>query len=417
MLAPILRRSLRADGARLRARLLLAMTAAGLLSACGDGASEVQTFVVDVQVTLPETFAQSAAAGARVLLTSTERNVTDTVVADAQGLARFPRVLPGSYIIASSLALDPDRALALTGQRAALTLNALDPVRAIVTAPAAPFAQRLSGSRLGDLVIKEVYYPASRTPSGGTYFSDQFVEIYNNATDTVYADGLLIADAFGPAGQINPTTVPTPLQSQTGSVFVSSIYQIPGTGRQHPIAPGRSIVIAQDGIDHRNDPNGNTASPVNLATADWETFNLRPDGRDLDSPSVPNLTRVVHRGGFDWLLPVFGPGVVIFRSGNVAALDSTLVPGTTGTWVTRVPNELVVDAFEALQNGNSAAYKRIPAALDAGFVFATGTYTSESARRRVATTIGTRRVLRDSNNSSADFEIIARPTPRGFAAP
>jgi hypothetical protein len=108
---------------------------------------------------------------------------------------------------------------------------------------------------------------------------------------------------------------------------------------------------------------------------------------------------------------------VIFRAPNLAALDTTLVPGTTGTWVTRVPNTLVVDAFEALQNGNSAAYKRVPAALDAGFVFATGTYTSESARRRVATTIGTRRILRDSNNSSTDFELIARPTPRGFGTP
>ncbi|MFY7950686.1 MAG: hypothetical protein ACOVRP_15835, partial [Gemmatimonas sp.] len=185
---------------RIRTRVALAAAVLGLLSACGDGASEVQTFVVDVQVTLPETFAQSAAAGARVLLTSTERNVTDTIIADAQGVARFPRVLPGSYIIASSLTLDPDRALALTGQRAALTLNALDPARSIVTAPTTAFTQRLSGSRLGDLVIKEVYYSASRTPSGGTYFSDQFVEIYNNATDTVFADGLLIADAFGPAG-------------------------------------------------------------------------------------------------------------------------------------------------------------------------------------------------------------------------
>jgi hypothetical protein len=397
--------------------VLRSLSLLAILAGCSDGSNEVQTFAVDVQVTLPETYGQTAAANARVLLTSTERNVTDTAVADAQGVARFPRVLPGTYVIASSLALDPERAFALTGQRTALTLNALDPARTILSAPPSPFVQRLSGSRLGDLVIKEVYYPASRTPSGGTYFSDQFVEIYNNATDTVFADGLLIADAYGPAGQINPTTVPTPLQSQTGSVFVSSIWQVPGTGRQYPLAPGQSLLIAQDGIDHRNDPNGNPASPVNLANADFETFNLRPDGRDLDSPAVPNLTRIVHRGGFDWLLAVFGPGVVIFRSTNVAALDSTLVPGTTATWVTRVPNEIVIDAFEALQNGNSGAYKRVPAALDAGYVFSSGTYTSESARRRLATTIGTRRVLRDSNNSSADFEIITRPTPRSFGAP
>jgi archaellum component FlaF (FlaF/FlaG flagellin family) len=85
--------------------------------------------------------------------------------------------------------------------------------------------------------------------------------------------------------------------------------------------------------------------------------------------------------------------------------------------VTRVPNALVVDAFEALQNGNSGAYKRVPAALDAGFVFASGTYTSQSARRKVATTIGGRRVLQDTNNSSNDFDIITPPTPRGFGTP
>jgi len=387
------------------------------LAACGDSANEVQTFAVDVNVLLPETYAQTVGAGARVLLTSTERGTSDTATANAQGVARFPRVLPGSYLISSSLSLDATQALALTGQATAVTLNALEPARSILTAPTSPITLRLAGSRLGDLVIKEVYYTGSRTPSGGTYFSDQFVEIYNNATDTVFADGLFIADSFGPAGQINPTTVPTPFQSQTGSVFVSSVWQVPGTGRQVPIAPGSSIVIAQDGIDHRNDPNGNTNSPVNLANANFETYNERPDGRDLDSPSVPNLTRVVHRGGFDWLLPVFGPGVVIFRAPSVAALDTVLVPGTTATYVTRVPNNLVVDAFEALQNGNSAAYKRVPAALDAGFVFASGTYVAESARRRTATTIGPRRVLRDTNNGTSDFEIITRPTPRGFGAP
>lgn len=400
-----------------RAVRVVAVLSTTVLAACGDGGTEVRTFDVSVQVMLPETFAQQAAAQARVLLTNTERNTSDTVVANAQGVAQFTRILPGTYIASASLALDADQAFALTGQRVALTLNAIEPARQLLAAPSSPLALRLSGSRLGDLVIKEVYYTGSRTPSGGTYFSDQFVEIYNNATDTVFADGLLIADTYGPAGQINPTTVPTPFQSTTTAVHVSSIWQIPGSGRQYPVAPGGSLIIAQDGIDHRNDPNGNPASPVNLASADFETYNERPDGRDLDAPGVPNLIRVVHRGGFDWLLPVFGPGVVIFRTPTVAALDTVLAPGTTGTWVTRVPNALVIDAFEALQNGNSAAYKRVPAGLDAGFVFASGTYTAESARRRVATLIGPRRVLRDGNNSSTDFEVIARPTPRSFGTP
>lgn len=393
------------------------LLAASAFAACSDSSNEVQTFAVQVQVLFPETYAQSGAGGARVLLSSTERGTVDTSVADAQGVARFPRVLPGAYLLSASLALDAARAQTLTGQAVAATLHAQEPARAITVEPTTPITVRLAGSRLGDLVIKEVYFTGSTTPSGGTYFSDQFTEIYNNATDTIFADGLLIADTYGPAGQINPNTVPTPFQAQPTSVFVASIWQVPGTGRQYPIAPGGSIVIAQDGIDHRNDPNGNPNSPVNHATANFETYNERPDGRDLDAPAVPNLVRVVHRGGFDWLLPVFGPGVVIFRAPSVAALDTALVPGTTSTYTTRIPNTLVIDAFEALQNGNSAAYKRVPAALDAGFVFAAGTYTSQSARRKTATLIGTRRVLRDGNSSTDDFEIIARPTPRAFGTP
>ena len=387
------------------------------LAACSDGSTEVRTFPLSVRVEYPATYATLVATNARVVLTSTERNTSDSAVADAQGVATFPRVLPGTYVVSSAIALTADQAFALTGQRTALTLNALSPARAILTAPTEPVRQSLSGSRVGDLVIKEVYFTGSRTPSGGTYFSDQFIEIYNNATDTIFTDGLLIADTYGPAGQINPTTLPTPFQAQPDAVYASSIWQIPGTGRQYPLLPGQSLIIAQDGIDHRSDPNGNPASPVNLSTADWETYNERPDGRDLDAPAVRNLTRLVFRGGFDWLLPVFGPGVVIFRAPNVAGIDSVLVPGTTSTWASRIPNAQVIDAFEALQNGNSGPYKRVPAALDAGYVFASGTYTSQSARRKVATVIGTRRVLQDTNNGSNDFTVITPPTPKGFGTP
>lgn len=388
-----------------------------LAAACGDGGTEVTTFEVPVQVQYPATYASAAAAGARVLLTSVERSTSDTAVADAQGIARFARVLPGSYVVSATRTLTADEAQTLTGQRLPLTLNSVEPSRSILTAPSSPVATRLAGSRLGDLVIKEVFFTGSRTPSGGTYFSDQFVEIYNNSTDTIYTGGLLIADTYGASGQINPSNLPTPFNSDAQHVYLASIWQIPGTSTERPLAPGQSILIAQDGIDHKSDPNGNTASPVNLGNADWETFNQRVDGRDLDSPTVPNLTRVTFRGGFDWLLTVFGPGVVIFRVANPAALDTVLVPGTTSTYATKLPVSAVIDAFEAVQNGSSGPYKRVPAAIDAGYVFASGTYTSESARRKVAAIIGERRVLVDTNNGANDFAIRTPPTPRAFTNP
>jgi len=389
------------------------------LAGCGDGGTEVRTFPLTVRVQLPATYAQTAAAGAQVVLRNTERNTADTALADAAGAATFGRVVPGSYQLSASLALTAEQAFALAGQRTAVTLNAALPAQTLADGAAAVPVLTLGGARLGDLVIKEVSYTGSRTPSGGTYFSDQFVEVYNNSTDTLYLDSLHIADVYGVSGQINATDRPTPFNTDAQHVYLSSIWMVPGTGRQYPLAPGASAVIAQDGINHRGDPNGNPNSPVDLSAADFETFNQRDDGRDLDAPGVANLERRYFTGGFDWLLPVFGPGVVIFRTPNSDALERVAIPGATAGFAPRVklPVGAVVDAFEALQNGNSATYKRVPAALDAGFVFASGTYTGQSARRKTAATVGSRRVLQDTNNSSDDFEVVATPTPRGFGGP
>ncbi|AQG77887.1 DUF4876 domain-containing protein [Spirosoma montaniterrae] len=392
------------------------------LTAC-NREDPIPTVTVNVNVTYPATYNQPNAAGVRVTLTNTADASSTTAVTDGSGRATFADVLPGNYNVAASRSLTEAEALALTGISQRVELNAARNAVAILETPN-PLAidLRLSGSTLGSLVIKEVYYTGSRTPANGTYFSDQFVEIYNNSTDTLFLDGLCIADAYGVSGLINPTNRPTEFSSGTATqgifqqnVFVNSVWRIPGTGRQRPLAPGRSIVIAQDGVNHRA-ADLNPSSPVDLSGADWETFNERPDGRDADAPGVPNLERLYFTGGFDWLLPVFGPGLIIFRTDNVDALERIAIPGAAATVQPRirVPGNLVIDAFEALQNGNSRDFKRIPTALDAGFVFADDTYNRQSFRRKTATTIGGRRVLQDSNNSTNDFEKIASPTPKGF---
>jgi hypothetical protein len=121
--------------------------------------------------------------------------------------------------------------------------------------------------------------------------------------------------------------------------------------------------------------------------------------------------------GIIWFA-VFGPAVVIWKGAPLlnGALDTVRVPGSATAVVLRAPASRVIDAFEALQNATSNTYKRVPTALDNGFIFdPNGTYTARSARRKVAAVIGGRRVLQDSNNSGNDFEIVT-PTPRGFGS-
>ena len=397
---------------RLTARTIatLALVAAFVVSC--NPPTEVQRFALTVEVAPPQGFPASIVSGVRLSLRNVDRGTTDTSSTDATGKAVFASILPGKYEVTATRSLTAEVAQMLIGRSQAVTLSAFSSSATYNAPQTVNLTLQVAG--VGGLVIKEIYYTGSKTPSGGNYFSDQFVEIYNNSADTIFTDGLCIADVYGASGLINAGQRATEFKDDQNNVYVSSVWRIPGTGRQYPLAPGRSIIIAQDGANHSGDTTLNRNSPVDLSRADWETFNQRDDNRDIDFPNVPNLERLYFTGGFDWLLPVFGPGVVIFRTSDFAALERTPIPGVAPTIQPRikVPRALVIDAVEALRDASSSDFKRIPSTLDAGFTFANGTYTSESVRRRVQSTVSGRAVLQDGNNSSIDFQLLSRPTPR-----
>lgn len=387
----------------------------GAFSACKkDNFEPLVTSTVTIKAKYPSTYSQEFASGTTITFTSIADASVKTAITSGTGEAIFKDVLPGNYNISASRSLTESEAQTLTGISKAITLNGVVNTVAVVGVQNPTFQVPLQGSAVGNLLIKEVYYTGSPTVSGGTYFSDQFVEIYNNSTDTLYLDNLCIADINGNSGLINPTSLPTPFNIDKDNSYANNIWRIPGTGKQRPLAPGKSIIIAQDGVNHK-DATLNPSSPVDLSKADWETFNERPDNRDADAPDVPNLERVYFTGGFDWLMSVFGPSLIIFRA-DFAKLEQVPIPGAAATIAPRIkiPNAAIIDGVEFLKDGSSSTFKRLPDALDAGFSFADNTYNKQSLRRIVSTTINGRRVLQDNNNSTADFEKIALPTPKGF---
>jgi hypothetical protein len=140
---------------------------------------------------------------------------------------------------------------------------------------------------------------------------------------------------------------------------------------------------------------------LDLSGADFETF-VATSQQDDDDPTVENLELLHHNGGFDWLIPVFGPSVVILESAE---------PLTTydheGWTLISAPVASVVDGVDILMDAESGAFKRLPPTVDAGFTFASGTYVGEAVRRRRA---GDRSV--DTDDSAADFELTTVPDPR-----
>ncbi|MCK3683397.1 DUF4876 domain-containing protein [Maribellus sp. YY47] len=272
----------------------------------------------------------------------------------------------------------------------------------------------------GGFIFKEIYYVSSKTPEGKSYSSDQFFEIYNNSGDTLYADGLCLA-------VLDHTTTSklTVWVNEDGSLMerlplAFHTWIVPGNGTDHPVYPGQNIVIAQDGINHITDENGNPNSPVDLSSADWETY-VESSGKDLDASSVPNLTVVYTTSTImaDWVISTLGPAIVLFRFPNswesyVADANNFMIkPGSSqSTEYMLIDRDYVIDAVELAKFDAPEIYKRLPAELDAGYTYVeAGPFSSKSVRRKAKMIVNGRVIYQDTNNSSVDFLHDLVPTP------
>lgn len=250
----------------------------------------------------------------------------------------------------------------------------------------------------GGLLIAQLYYAGAPAAGGADhYFSDQLVELVNTSAEPFDASGVMIADAFGAAGVINPGMEPDSFAARRpGAVVLSSVWRLPeGT----VLEPGATLLIAHDGTNHR------PFSPLDLSGADLEAF-VAGSGGDDDHPTVPNLEEVTFNGGYDWLMPVFGASVVLLAAD--ARLDT--VRGPYGELPIAAVED-VLDGVDALMDADSGAFKRLPDAVDRGFVWVGGTYTGEALHRR-RDGAG----WQDTDDASADFEVGPPTVDRAAAA-
>ena len=253
----------------------------------------------------------------------------------------------------------------------------------------------------GRILIEELYYSGAPEAAGvDHYFSDQFIEVYNRSEDVVAVGGLLVGDAYGLAGEINPGSPPDSYASiDPDRVYLENVWRIPGEADDVLLFPGETLVLAQDGTNHQ------PFSSVDCTGADFEAY-VEDGENDEDYPLVPNLESVHFTGGYDWLMTVFGPSVVLLSPGSEEDFEDT----TAGGWwdLKSVPVAAVIDGIDSVMDADSAAYKRLPDAVDAGFTHVSDTYTGESVRR-----LQEDGGLVDTDDSTADFEVSA-PSPYGL---
>ena len=152
-----------------------------------------------------------------------------------------------------------------------------------------------------DFIIEEIFFAGTLRSSGLQYYGDSYIKIYNNTDHVLYADGLAFCESKFKSTQYFEYT--PDIRKDTMTIW--SLYVIPGSGTDHPVQPGHSLLLCDTGIDHRNaNPNS-----FDLSAADFEWYDIstHPEHMDIDSETVPNLDKwycytesfyVLHNRGF-----------------------------------------------------------------------------------------------------------------------
>ena len=266
----------------------------------------------------------------------------------------------------------------------------------------------------GGFVFSEICTTGTLTPQNKNYNNDAYFIITNNSDVVLYADSIaLIESQYQSASSgvqpwdpdVRPYAIPA------GSVFM-----IPGNGTDHPVAPGESIIIANNAMDHRT-VNENS---YNLTKADFEVY-LDNGGNSMDTDyDAPNLDYI-----FCYTQTIWIPSVQQNRSYAIARIkenketflaNHSVVPtytASTGKVMeskqVQIPNEWVLDAVN-LGTEDDFGWFVISEKLDAGFV--AGRANSKDTTQR-GTAIkrkqdSTGKYI-DTNNSTNDM--VARQVP------
>ncbi|MBO4565614.1 MAG: DUF4876 domain-containing protein [Bacteroidales bacterium] len=272
-------------------------------------------------------------------------------------------------------------------------------------------AIKISASASSALIFKEIHYNASKVLSGsGSYLKDTFFEIYNNSSETVYADGICIGDpmsykVFSFEGKIdNPEDY----------IFIGTyVWQIPGSGSDYPIAPGESFVIAASAIDHTK-----VAATLDLSTAEFETICDKYKDKGQADANAINMTLActVKESGLanqfgkftDSAWCIFYPSRPLRKDGEY------LESNHANNYGLEVLKSDVLDAIDCLKTENPDD-KRLESGLDAGWIKCATTGGNQSIVRKVAETLEDGRiVLQDTNNTTEDFTVNDKPEIRRY---
>ncbi len=377
-----------------------------LLPSCmdltGENPYEADLQTLSFRLVLPSSYQGEDLSGVKIEVSNVNDNSSYTAESDREGLATLS--LPcGLYRATASAQISDYRfnaskgGIILGGGEVSVELS-------------------LKASRSGDILIKEIYCGGCmKLPQEGTYQSDSYVILHNNADHTVYLDSL----CFGTLAPYNSNSAAVWDEEIDFSPVIQAVWQFPGDGKSFPLEKGQDAILAIMGaIDHT----AQYPLSVNLNRSDVfacysPTYfpNVRYHPAPGDKVRRDHYMNVVIKTGQSnaYAFSINSPAVVLFRAEGqtiqefVSGSDNVIyLPGSSKDRVVCVPNEWVIDGVEVFNGQSSANKKRMNSSIDASYVTLSNVHEGRTLMRKVnesrTAELGYE-VLVDTNNSGYDF--------------
>ncbi len=272
-------------------------------------------------------------------------------------------------------------------------------------------------------VFGEIYITGSLNAAGTNGLYDSYFTIYNNTDEVLYADGLAIVESK----LLNSSSdkILTPANQPQANFTVQTVYVIPGNGKSVPVEPGKSIKIADQAIDW----SAQVAGALDHTDADFEWYDESSSSKivDTDNPSVPNLDKWYSYSPTIWLpsnqcnrsyaLVRFPEGMTAEQFLAEQIGDYTYVNAATGiemngTKCYLIKYEWIIDGVnlcptEVWKQGALSAEADLRYAAISDKNSDKGRFGKKLCRKEAGRSALGNVILQDTNDSSADFEVVS----------
>lgn len=262
-------------------------------------------------------------------------------------------------------------------------------------------------------VLDELFFNCSSNGDWDNNYYEEYFTIRNVSDRPLYADGLSIA-ICGDYNCLDDDGVKSSYLTRD-SIVVSQMYTIPGSGREHVVMPGQSLVIAHSAIDHTE--GGTKPAAVDLSGADFEIYVPYEYSTTTDNPEVPNL-KVAYSmfQAFSWGYGGYAP-MMLLRTGKEdldkyvsTHLVNMKVTGSTNANQKQdylvIPTSWIIDGVEAASQ-DELVHKVLPVSVDKSQIYIDdygmyGGFNGQFVQRKSAD----KGYVLDTNDSANDFVVV-----------